>query len=232
MPKLRFEITKDEAIRYISHLDYARMLERTIRRAKLPVAYSEGFNPHMKMAFASALAVGITSDAEYVDIEFTDEVQPEVILGRLSRQVPSGIRIQKAKTIPDRSRSLMASVNLAVFTVDAPLLADRSTQEAYHSLESFNQAEQVFYTKESPKGKRVIDVKQFLSKNLDLAVTGSRIRIKTDIKITPTGSMKPSDILHVLVEQFAFPVDKNAALINREGLYMIHMRGKLTPLEL
>ncbi|CUH97455.1 hypothetical protein P22_3585 [Propionispora sp. 2/2-37] len=232
MPKLRLEITKDEAIRYISHLDYARTLERTIRRAKLPVAYSEGFNPHMKLSFASALAVGITSDAEYVDIEFTEAVQPETIVFRLLQRVPQGIRIQKAKSIPERGQSLMASVNLAAFTIDTPLLPDKSAAMAYHSLESFNRAEQIFYTKESPKGRRVIDVKQFLLKKLEIAVTGGRIKVKADIKITPIGSIKPSDILQVLVEQFTFPADKNAALINRDGLYILAQQGKLTPLDI
>ena len=68
MAKLRLEITKGEEIRYISHLDYASAIERAIIRAKLPAAYSEGFNPHMKLSFASALAVGVTSQAEYMEI--------------------------------------------------------------------------------------------------------------------------------------------------------------------
>ena len=79
MFKYRAEITKGEEIRYISHLDYAGIIERAICRAHLPAAYSEGFNPHMKLAFASALAVGVTSDAEYMDFELTKPLcQPEV----------------------------------------------------------------------------------------------------------------------------------------------------------
>ena len=54
MYKYRAEITKGEEVRYISHLDYAGVIQRAICRAHLPAAYSEGFNPHMKMAFASA----------------------------------------------------------------------------------------------------------------------------------------------------------------------------------
>ena len=56
MFKYRAKITKGTEIRYISHLDYAGVMERAIRRAKLPAAYSEGFNPHLKLAFASALS--------------------------------------------------------------------------------------------------------------------------------------------------------------------------------
>ena len=57
--KLRMQITKDRDIRFISHLEYVRTIERAIRRAKLPAAYSEGFNPHLKFSLASALGVGV-----------------------------------------------------------------------------------------------------------------------------------------------------------------------------
>ena len=68
----RARVTKDEPLRYISHLDYASLMQRAVRRAKIPAAYSEGFNPHMKLSFASALSVGVTSDAEYMDLELRD----------------------------------------------------------------------------------------------------------------------------------------------------------------
>ena len=67
--KLRFQITKDRSIRFISHLEYARTLMRAVLRAKLPVAYSEGFNPHMKLSLASALGVGVVSKSEFVEME-------------------------------------------------------------------------------------------------------------------------------------------------------------------
>lgn len=69
MIKYRLKITKGEPIRYISHLDFAALMQRAICRSHLPAAYSEGFNPHMKIAFASALSVGITSTCEYMDLE-------------------------------------------------------------------------------------------------------------------------------------------------------------------
>ena len=79
MIKYRLKITKGEPIRYISHLDFAALMQRAICRSHLPAAYSEGFNPHMKIAFASALSVGITSTCEYMDLELKKDVcQPEV----------------------------------------------------------------------------------------------------------------------------------------------------------
>ena len=67
--KLRMQITKDPEIRFISHLEYSRTISRAIRRAKLPAAYSEGFNPHLKFSLASALGVGVVSYTEFVEID-------------------------------------------------------------------------------------------------------------------------------------------------------------------
>ena len=66
--KLRLQITKEPGIRFISHLEYQRSIEKALRRSGIPVAYSEGFNPHMKFSLASALSVGVTSSFEFAEI--------------------------------------------------------------------------------------------------------------------------------------------------------------------
>ena len=79
--KLRLKITKDKSIRFISHLEYVRTIERAIRRAKLPAAYSEGFNPHLKFSLASALGVGVVSYAEFCEIELAEPMTAEEAAG-------------------------------------------------------------------------------------------------------------------------------------------------------
>ena len=76
--KLRMQITKDPEIRFISHLEYSRTISRAIRRAKLPAAYSEGFNPHLKFSLASALGVGVVSYTEFVEIELAEPMEVEL----------------------------------------------------------------------------------------------------------------------------------------------------------
>ncbi|MCQ2380956.1 MAG: TIGR03936 family radical SAM-associated protein, partial [Acidaminococcaceae bacterium] len=73
--KIRMQITKDADIRFVSHLDYLRAIERSIRRAELPVEYSSGFNPHLKFSLASALGVGIVSSAEFVEMEMAKDIE-------------------------------------------------------------------------------------------------------------------------------------------------------------
>ena len=75
--RLVVKYTKGEKVKYISHLDFMRLVQRALRRAEIPVAYSKGFNPHPRLSFASALAVGTTSDGEYLDIILEKEMDPK-----------------------------------------------------------------------------------------------------------------------------------------------------------
>ncbi|MCL4464985.1 MAG: TIGR03936 family radical SAM-associated protein, partial [Chloroflexi bacterium] len=74
--RLRVSFSRGEAAKYVSHLDLARLWERALRRARLPVAYSAGFTPHARLAFAAPLAVGITASAELVDVYLSELVPP------------------------------------------------------------------------------------------------------------------------------------------------------------
>ncbi|QJW48303.1 DUF2344 domain-containing protein [bacterium BFN5] len=230
MEKLRTEITKGEEIRYISHLDYARVIERAIRRANLPVAYSEGFNPHMKISFASALAVGVTSDAEYLDIELNQAVAAAEVQERLAAQLPAGLKLKKAKYVDQKTPALMAVVNLAQYKVIVPSGSDFAMVE--QAVAEFNQALEVRYIRESPKGRKEIDVKDYVEQDIAVEQKDGLVVLSMTIKITPTGSVKPGEVLKALVENFALNVAEAGALIHRTGLFIANEKVLLSPIDL
>lgn len=88
MKKLRLALHKGEELRFLSHLDFAQAVERMIRRAEIKMAYSEGFNPHMKISFSSALALGVTAEAEYIDMDVLEDDSLESIMARLNAVAP------------------------------------------------------------------------------------------------------------------------------------------------
>ena len=102
MKKLRLALSKGEELRFLSHLDYAQAVERMIRRAGIKMAYSEGFNPHMKISFSSALALGITAAQEYLDMDMLEEDSLENIKDRLNRVAPLGLVVQAGRYMPDK----------------------------------------------------------------------------------------------------------------------------------
>ena len=226
--KLRIKITKDAGIRFISHLEYVRTIERAIRRAKLPVAYSEGFNPHMKFSLASALGVGVTSQAEFVEIELAQEIDLAAALEKLSANLPMGIRVLAADLVPKSTDKLMAQAGGADYMVLVPC-GEFDWQAA---VQSFNEADSVLFQKPVQKGRgktKEIEVKNFI-KRVEAERVGESLLLQFSCRITPTGSMKATELLTILKEAFAMPLATEKADILRRDLYAVDAAGKKQPL--
>ena len=95
--KIKFTFTKKDMMKYISHLDLMRTLMRALRRAGLPIKFSEGLNPHPKLSLNRALKLGLESDNEEASIALTDFVEPEDFKTLLAKQLTKGIEIKDVK---------------------------------------------------------------------------------------------------------------------------------------
>lgn len=221
--RLRIQITKEEGIRFIAHLEYVRTLERALRRAKLPVAYSEGFNPHMKFSLASALGVGVTSDSEFVEIELAKEVDINEAMEAFSRALPWGIHVKAADIVDSKKPKLMASAAGATYRIVVPCEG-----EAIDAVNAFNAAKNIIFQKPAPKSRskvKEIDVKEFV-KSIKGEMKDNNLVLNFDCKITPLGSMKASEIVKVLKENFAAPLVLEKADIKRTDLFGKNPKGK------
>ncbi len=96
MYELRLYISKKGRIKFVSHLDMFRMMQRTVRRAEIPLWYTEGFNPHPYISFLLALSLGVESEGEPVDVRIIGDMSPEEVKERLNRCLPEGLRVEKA----------------------------------------------------------------------------------------------------------------------------------------
>ncbi len=99
---LRYE--KGEDAKYISHLDFLRAVNRTLRRAEIPVSFSQGFNPHPKLSFALALPLGTTSITELMELELDSPMEPSELLDRMNSSSLMGIRFIEAGISPDKNK--------------------------------------------------------------------------------------------------------------------------------
>ena len=192
----RSEVTKEAALRFISHLDYAALIERAICRAKLPVVYSEGFNPHMKLSFASALALGVTSDCEYMEFILSKDLcQPEVF-ERLSAQLPDGVTLKALKKIEGKHKALMSLADEARYTIS--FSAEGQEKEWAQAVQAFNNAEVCIYQRVTPKKTRDIDIKQYVIGKIGIKTENNTIELTAALKITPQGSVKPAEIVEYI----------------------------------
>jgi len=95
MQRLRLTFSRDERLKYISHLDLMRLWHRALRRAGIPLAYSQGFSPQPRLSLAAPLALGITSDSELMDIYLERRVSPHFLIKTVSEQLPPGIEVKE-----------------------------------------------------------------------------------------------------------------------------------------
>ncbi len=118
--RIRLRYTKLGKVRFLSHRDVASVWERVIRRARLPIAYSEGFSPRPRMHFGLALSVAHESVDEYIDIDLRDEVSLDGLADQLSELLPHGIDVLAVAEIARSAESLQGEVDQVTWQFTMP----------------------------------------------------------------------------------------------------------------
>ncbi len=123
------EFRKDDLVRHLGLLDLQRTMQRALRRSGLPIAYSNGFNPHIVMSFASALSSGIPGDAELLDVSLKEEVSAETCLEAMNRVLPPSLPVTRVRVVDDRFPKVSAALRQAQYAItltgsDAKKIAD------------------------------------------------------------------------------------------------------------
>lgn len=115
--RVRITFTKQGALRYTGHLDLHRLWERAMRRADLPITYSQGFHPQPRMSLAAALPLGFSSRCEVLDVRLNDEIPLEDIRGRLKDNLPHDIQVTNIESVDERAPALQTQVVSAQYHV-------------------------------------------------------------------------------------------------------------------
>lgn len=186
--KLRVRLSKTGMARFFSHLDTQRTIERTFRRAGLPVAYSQGFNPHPKISFASALATGTSSEGEFIDVELTQPMEPHAFMALANAQCPQGLRIEEVRPTELKGDSLMSLLDAAEYGLTLTGVDGAGLQMAVDRLLA---AEQVDVTKEGRTGPRQVNIRPQV---YALEVTGPD-QVRAVVQTGPQGNLKPDDLV-------------------------------------
>lgn len=223
MYKILCKYTKTGNLKFISHLDILRLMQRAICRAKLPAKYSEGFNPHIKIAFGFPLSLGVESIGEYFELELTEKLDIEKIVDALNNVLPNKIRILGAKYY-DGKESLMSISNYAEYLIN--IESNSLDIEYLNNLLTKMTKEGLMYTKEKMNKsknklvKKEINTKDFIHYasvkkiNKDNKVELEYpIKAKLEIvfKTSGEGSMKVSDFVKLL-EENAVVIDYYTAM--------------------
>ena len=111
--KIRIKFTKTGSLRLIGHLDVMRYFQKAFRRAKVDIAYSQGFSPHQILSFAAPLGIGLTSEGDYLDAEFHTTKSSKEMIEIINQCMVEEIQIREFKLLDDNAANAMSSVAAA-----------------------------------------------------------------------------------------------------------------------
>jgi radical SAM-linked protein len=184
-------------LRWLSHLEVLHALERAVRRAGLPYAVTQGFSPHMKVAFGPALPVGTAGENEYYDIWLTRYTRAEELFELLAAAMPSDLAPKKAAYVPDSEASLGASLTIANYQVEVRG-KESSANQVHAAMKSLVDSGTLTVTN---KGKqKVFDLAQSLPKETCVTESADGSRIELTVRIGPTGSLRPEALIRAALE--------------------------------
>jgi radical SAM-linked protein len=198
MNNYRVRFTKRGGLRYLSHLELIRTIERSIRRARLPIAYTEGFHPHPKLGFGPALAVGIASEDEYFDLELAEETPPSTITEALNRVLPEGLKILMIKRNQNlHIKPLNAIINRVSYLCiifNNSGLKDR----IIHYFDEFFNLTEVMVERSGKTGPKQVNLRSLLTNAIVEPVGPETLGITLTGVIGSDGNMRPEEIIHFL----------------------------------
>ncbi len=192
--RLRVTFTCGEEMKYITHLDLMRFWERAMRRAGIPVAYSEGFSPHAQISLAAPLPVGTTSEGELMDVFLSQHVEPKTLSRRLGPQLPPGIAITSVEEVGLALPSLQADVRFAEYAVDVTAAPD----DAAAAVERFLAAESLPWEHQRDAEVRRYDLRPLVETIEVVGATGGGVTLHLRLRNDSNGSGRPEQVVAAL----------------------------------
>ena len=200
MLRLRATFEKTGRAKYISHLDLNRCMLRIFRRSKLPVWYTEGFNPHPYYSFALALSLGFESSCEIMDFNITDDNMPlDTIKDRLNGVMPEGMRV--VDIAPQIQK--ITAIAKAEYTFD---LKSEETDGLFKAVENLLTSPEILIEKKTKKGIKTVDLKPDIE-ILSCEAVGDSVKMKMRLPAGTKTNYNPTLFVEALRNFCKIPFD-------------------------
>lgn len=212
------KFSKGKEVRFTSHLDVQRLFQRAFRRAQIPVAYSEGFNPHSIVSFATALSLGYTSDSEWFDVKLTKHMNPAEFMNRMNETLPNGFAVTEAYDAPEKLPSLTSLMYAARYIVmmrtdDADVFKTLSSSMEEYLGGSIN------VIKRTKGGDKEIDIRPMIYSMRVISVAENTALIEVIGQLNVSGGLN----MELLLKSFEGKWGRNAVTdVHRCAIYSEH----------
>jgi len=228
MVRYILKLTKGEDIRFISHLDYLKAVQRIIKRSSIPVQYSKGFNPHMECSFAGALSVGVYSQSEYMDIYLQEEMDKRLILSKLNKSSDKNIEFLNVKLIGQRKiRKVMAMVEACLYTID---LKSNDAGLTFSEFKHLLDEDEWIFLKKSKKSEILMNLKEGVVE-LNYLIENEYLKIVAMLKNGSVFNISPKMIVSFLKDKLVHLDKESFPNIERIEMYY-NYNGSYIPISM
>ena len=212
--RILLKFSRGSQIKYISHLDIQRLFQRALRRAKIPMEYSKGYNPHLLISFATALPLGVCSRGEYVEIQTEKYINPVDVKNRLNEVLPSGIEILAAEELKDNFPNVGSVIALAQYSIAY------EGENAQEIIKEILQSEELIIEKKTKKGLAQVNVRKMIH---SLALDGEKIN--ATLSLSNSESLRADKLAEILSSKGLCTKE-----IYREAIFIINNGNLILPL--
>lgn len=186
---------KGEEVKYISHLDFIRTFHRAVRRSELPMAFSQGFNPHPIMTVALPLSVGVTSEGEYLKLGLVGDWSTDEVKSRLNHALPKGLKILEVARTEGKEMDF-AKINRAVYRVEVEV-----EHEMAVPLDAFLQRKELIVPKKTKSGIKDSDIRPHIFALKQDQRDGNVLTLSMCLSAGSAYNLKPDTVLDAM-EQY------------------------------
>ena len=220
MQRLRIKFTRGEEVKFISHLDMTRLWQRALLRADIPLAYSQGFNPHPQIAMASPLQVSVTSSAELMDIILYRQMAPQYFLSLIKKQLPEGIEILEVRTVALPLPSLQSDVSFAGYEIAVE--TENTRDEVEDAIDRLMLREELPWQHERDTGMRRYDLRALIDRIWLIDYANGLATIGMKLRCDSSGAGRPEQV------SLALGFKERPRLIHRTELTLKSQTRSLT----
>ena len=196
LQRLRVRFARGEDVKYITHLDLMRFWERALRRAGVGLAYSEGFSPHPRLSLAAPLPVGVTSEAELMDVYLSTPVSPKEFLRRVSTELPAGFAVLEGEEVGLGLPSLQSEVRWAEYEVEGRL--DGTQRELEEAVQRFLAAESIPWEHVREEKVRRYDIRALVREMRVEEGPAARYRLSMRLRCDNSATGRPEQVAAAL----------------------------------
>ena len=214
---------KSERIRHIGHLDIQRSVQRGLRRSGLPIAYSNGYNPHVLITFASALSTGACGKREIMDVTMAEPVSEEEFLEKMNRAMPPEMQLKEARAVDQKHPALMASLRAAEY--DLLIRDPEQAEKLTEAIPAMMARESVMAMRKTKTALKECDIKPLI-----YTLRGEGQHLYATLVLTEREACKPGMLMEALSREAGLEQEIRI-LVTRTALLGMDENGTLIPLE-